>query len=390
MDRPIYKNRPIGSVDSLARALRVGVAELKNYAKCRDDLYDFFEIDKKDGSKREICSPKRELKFIQKRINRAVFENVEFPSYLFGGIKDRDYVKNANEHSYAKALITLDVRNFYPSITENQVKDIFKNFCKFPDEVVELLSKLTTLKGVVPQGACTSSNIANLVFFDIEHLLVKGLRDQKFIYTRLLDDISISSTTRVFGVKEQERIIRRVADMLHLRGMHLKNKKTKCVAKSNPESLMEITGLWINRGQPRIKREERIDIRKEVRRTENIFKLSRTSHEFHELFNRVSGRVGKIAHLRHSEATFSRSRLRGVLPHLGVDEQMHLVRQVRSLSTAKVEKRETLEYIGKYYKVLYLINILRRSNVRSAVQLQSKMDRCKPTTTVENIVYGGN
>lgn len=388
MDRPIYKSKPIGSVESLAQALGVNTHALLNYARRSDELYDSFQIEKRDGSAREICNPKRELKFIQKRINRAIFENVDYPTYLYGGIKNRDYVKNATEHAGAKALIALDVRDFYPSISEAHVKDIFKNFCRFPDDVAAILVRLTTLGGVVPQGACTSSNLANLVFYDVEHILVRDLREQRICYTRLLDDISISSKARPFGKKEQEKIIKRVSSMLSTRGMHLKNKKTKVVSKENPTDLMEVTGLWLNRGLPRVKRIERIEIRKELRKTERFFGVSRTSTEYHSIFNRISGRVAKIAHLRHAEAHIARGRLRGILPHLGIDDQIHLSRRVRSLSMAKGEKRGTLEYIKRYYQTLYLVNILKRSNRKTALGHEAVLAKCRPTKTHESIVYG--
>ncbi len=388
MDRPVYKSKPIGSIESLAQALRISSHALLNYADQRDHLYDFFQIEKRDGSAREICNPKKELKFVQKRINRAIFDNVEYPPYLYGGIKDRDYVKNATEHAGAKALIALDVRDFYPSISEAHVKDIFKNFCHFPDDVASILVRLTTLAGAVPQGACTSSNLANLVFYEVEHILVKDLRDQRICYTRLLDDVSISSKARPFGKKEQEKIIKRVSSMLSTRGMHLKNKKTKVVSKENPVDLMEVTGLWLNRGLPRVKRIERIEIRKELRKTERTFGISRTSEEYHSIFNKVSGRVAKIAHLKHAEAHVARSRLRGIFPHLGIDEQIHLSRRVRSLSLAKGDKRGTLEYIKRYYQTIYLVNVLKRSNRKTALKHEAVLKKCRPTRTHESIVYG--
>lgn len=386
--KPTYNAKPIGSVRSLALALRVSEAALKNYASSRDTLYDRFAIPKGDGKERLICNPKKELKFIQKRINRAVFENVVFPPYLYGGIAGRDYVQNAQQHSGAQALIALDIRDFYPSITAAQTRQIFKNFCRFPDTVAEILTQLTTLDGCVPQGACTSSNIANLVFFDIEHLLAQQLLSRRFIYTRLLDDISISSPNRPFGKTEQEKIIKSVAAMLKMRGMHLKNKKTRTTTKSNPADLMEVTGLWLNRGRPRVLRSERISIRSEARKVGQLFKISREASDYHEIFNRSSGRVSKLAHLGHAESQILRDKLRKILPHLSVEEQFHLSRKVESLRRSVRGRRGTWEYVTRYHQAKYSVNVLKRSNRRLAYRLEAMLAACKPTSSHQRIIYG--
>ncbi|ABM36663.1 reverse transcriptase family protein [Polaromonas naphthalenivorans] len=163
--QPNYSANPIGSPSALAATLGVSVAVLNDFASTSASKYSKFELAKADGKPRFISSPNHDLKIIQKRINRFVFGNVIYPDYLFGGIEGRDYVKNARVHANAKSLITLDIKNFYPSIREEYVFKIFKHFCKFPDSVANLLTKLTTLDNCVPQGACTSSHLANLVFF---------------------------------------------------------------------------------------------------------------------------------------------------------------------------------------------------------------------------------
>lgn len=386
--KPTYNAKPIGSVGSLARALQISEAQLINYARHRDALYDRFDVAKSDGTFRKICNPKRGLKFIQKRINRAVFDNVTFPPYLFGGIKGRDYVQNAKLHADAQALIALDIRNFYPSITTAHVRNVYKYFCKFPEPVVEILTQLTTLDGTVPQGACTSSNLANLIFFESEPLVAESLADRKFTYSRLLDDISVSCQNRVFGHREQEKIIKSIAGMLHMHGMHLKNQKTRTTTRGNPEQLMEVTGLWLNRGQPRVMRAERIDIRREARKISQLFKISREASAYHDAFNRASGRVAKLAHLQHLESEVLRNSLRNMLPHLALEERFHLARKVESIRRTARSRRGTLEYMTRYYKALYSINILKRSHRAMARRLEGLLATCRPTTSREKIIYG--
>lgn len=387
MHKSVYRSKPIGSLAALSLALNTKTSALQSIATRTSTLYASFSTPKKDGTQRPIVSPHKELKFLQKRINRQVFENIDFPPYLFGGIKDRDYVKNAIVHQNAKALIALDVKNFYPSISEGHVQSIFQNFCNFPKDVAHLLTKICTLEGKVPQGACTSSYIANLVFYDVEPLLVDYLNSKNLRYTRLLDDISISSHHRNFSKKEIEEIIERVTAMLSNKGMHLKNKKTRITTKSNPVDLMEVTGLWLNRGKPRVKREERINIRHELRLLSDLFKISRTSEDYHKKFNHTSGRVAKLSHLGYADAQIYRSKLREKLPFLGIDEIIHLRRQVHGLSKSLPKQRDRFEYIDKFNRIRYKVMILRRNNVAEFNRLNTILDGCRPSKTKEQIIY---
>ena len=188
-----YNAGSIGTVDVLAKTLGMDRQVLLEIANTASTRYYEFSLKKKDKTDRLITAPNYDLKLVQKRINKVIFENVSYPEYLYGGVSQKDYFKNAIRHSGAHILISLDIKNFYPSITYASVKKIFKYFCKFSDDVSSILADLTTKDGFVPQGACTSSHLANLLFFDIEHDLVHQLKQQKIVYSRLLDDNCLSS-----------------------------------------------------------------------------------------------------------------------------------------------------------------------------------------------------
>jgi hypothetical protein len=64
------------------------------------------------------------------------------------------------------------------------------------------------------------------------------------------------------------------------------------------------------------------------------------------------------------------------------------LRRVRSLSVSKPEKRATLEYINKYYQTVYLVNLLKRNNKKTALKHQALLLKCRPTKTHDSIVYG--
>ena len=163
--KPHYSHNPIASIEALATTLGIHPKLLQDLANKVDDSYtDFISTSKNRKGEikdRNVCEPKHELKKLQKRINARIFEKVEYPDYLQGGIKDetspRDYVVNATRHAHANQIICIDVKQFYPSIKSQYVAKIFQYFFKFSPAVSEILTKLVTYHGRVPQGGCTSS-----------------------------------------------------------------------------------------------------------------------------------------------------------------------------------------------------------------------------------------
>lgn len=386
--KPKFIGKPIGSETALAATLGLSVSVLREFSSTVSARYSSFDIPKKDGTLRSICSPSHDLKIIQKRINRFIFENVEYPDYLFGGIAGQDYVKNAKRHSKAKALIALDVRNFYPSINYKLVESIFQHFCKFPLAIAKILAELTTLNGYVPQGACTSSHIANLAFYDVEHRVVSDFKDKKLIYSRLLDDICISSN----AILEKEKVtaaVLKVTAFLKTKGFKLRKEKTRVTSISNPENLMEITGLWLNRGCPRAKPKDRHDIRNEMHRCEVNFTVSRTALAYHEEHDSLSGRVAKLTYLEHHEAASFRHRLRKTLPHYGELEAARVQILVSVIERTPKVDRDKYAYIDRYHKLIHRINIFSRTEKNLAYKLRVRMRQCQPTSTKEVLIYGG-
>lgn len=384
--RAFYSRKPIGSLEALSMALQVELGILKDTAHQIGAHYHPYTIPKKDGSPRLILIPTNHLKIIQKRINRQIFDNINYPGYLHGGIKDKDYVKNASEHAGAKAIITLDVKNFYPSINHKRVTEIFQYVCKFPPDVSTLLADLCTHQGVVPQGACTSSHLANLAFYDGEYHFAQYCANKKYKYTRLLDDISISKEG-TFLDGEIEKIIKSVKAFLTKGGSRLNNKKQRIVTKSNPEDLMEVTGLWLNRGKPRAHKGDRRDIRTELHRCERMARGGRTSDEYHALHSRVSGRVAKLSYLGHFEASEYRQRLQQILPIFDEHKAVSVYKQAKYLQTVKTTSRSKFSYFQKYQMVRYMTNILARSDPARARIIRQILSDCPPIGTKDDLLY---
>jgi len=245
--KPSYNHGPVRSLTTLAEILDLTEAQLSKLAANANRMYWFRPQKKKDGSLRETWDAFPQLKNVHALINQRFLRQVNYPLYLQGGIRDqqnpRDYVRNVRMHAGSACAITLDITDFFPSIGRHQVLSIWRDFFRFSDDVAKTLTALTTKDGVLPQGARTSSYLANLVFWDIEHELVDYFQRQGWTYSRLTDDITISKKTTPVG-DETTRICSLAVSFIQRHSYTLKREKQK-ILRGNQR--MKINGLIANR-----------------------------------------------------------------------------------------------------------------------------------------------
>lgn len=339
---------------------------LLNLANKVDDSYTEFLINVK-GKDRTVYEPKHDLKRLQKRINHRIFEKVQYPSYLQGGIKDnsnkRDYVENAKIHcdNNPNLIISLDIKSFYDSIKYDYILNVYKNFFHFPDEVSLILTKLTTYRNKVPQGACTSSYLANLVFFNSEYSLVSKFRSKGICYTRLLDDVTLSTNKKI----SEEYIsasIRDVVAMFRKYNLKHNNKKTKVEFQKSAKDSFKITGLWVGHATPKTTRHDRRYIRLLVKICENKFKDSKYDLEYHAFWNKTSGMVAKLARLDQSNHVKLRERMSQILPHYDVREKEKIIRECKMVLKFNNKISFTIGQIDAINKLIGKLGILSRNN----------------------------
>lgn len=375
-DKPYYPHEPIGSLATLGKTLGLPPKLLLDLSQKANDSYTPFNIITKGGKSRDVFEPKYELKRLQKRINSRLFEHVEYPFYLQGGIKDdaapRDYIENSRIHSGSKFLISLDIRDFYGNIRLESVRSVFKYLFKFPDDVTDTLVRLVTREGRVPQGACTSSYVANLIFHNSEYSYVKKLRDKGFSYSRLLDDVTISCN-RLITQEEATEIIKYVSGLFREHGLRLRVSKTKLERSDDLKASYAVTGVWVGHGVPKIRRAERDMIRHSVYICERECFKDRYSDAYHVLWNKVSGQVAKLTRLNHVQAQGLRDRMRDILPLYDSKAVASVRREVEKMLRRPVAHHAKVPVIEAYRQLINKLGILGRTNKPLAKALRRQL-----------------
>jgi RNA-directed DNA polymerase len=232
--------------------------------------YHRYSIPKKTGAMRAISAPKRALRGAQEWVLREVLARVPVSSQAHGFVKERSVVTNATPHVKKKVVCNLDLEDFFPSITFARVRGLFHRIGYSP-EVATLLALLCTEpprvkaeldeqhyfiavgERALPQGACTSPAITNLVCRRLDARLAGVAKKWNFAYTRYADDLTFSGD----AVKDVGALLWGVRRILASEGFREHEKKT-LVMRSG--SRQEVTGVVVN-DRPSIAREERRRLR---------------------------------------------------------------------------------------------------------------------------------
>jgi hypothetical protein len=312
----------VSKVATLARILRIEEQNLMELADGANRYYRVARVEKKhDGSRRITFDAKPPLKSVQARINCLILRHVTYPPYLHGGIRDasnpKDYVSAARVHQYARTLVSEDIHSFFPSVCAEVIRNIWTGPFHFPQAVAECLTKLTTKDGSLPQGAKTSTALANLVFWRDEPSLVAYFRSKGIAYTRFVDDINCSSKALLTRA-ELADVIGRLHAMCGKYGLHLKRTKHRISLDGSRMAVFSKdkikTGLIVNCGVS-LSHQERSAIRAHVRQLELLAaEDGNRGPVFAASYRSLSGRVGKLKRFHPREAQELRRRLRAIAP----------------------------------------------------------------------------
>jgi hypothetical protein len=309
MEAPQYKGKPIGSIETLSQILEFPSKKLISLANKADIFYTPNPPKiKEDGTVRQTYTVEEPLKKLQGRILYTILRDVQFPLYLYGGIQGTDYISDAKFHVGCAEIIHEDIKKFFDSIKFDHVFNIWQIFFGFPSDVAHLLTQLTTYRRFVPQGAQTSTYIANLVFWNKEPKLENDFRQAGYVYSRFVDDIQISSKKKL-SKDEKKTIIGKVYGMMRSLDFHPKRKKHVI---ENKRMKLTVHNLNINSGRPTLPIEERLRIRAAMKEIEHSVKSGISKEEFDAKFASVLGRVQMMRQLHPRKASGYLARLKAI------------------------------------------------------------------------------
>jgi hypothetical protein len=304
--KPRYPHQRIQSIASLSAALNVPEGELVALSKNASAQYRLAKpIPKSDGSVRRPIDALPQLKRVQRQIQINLLRKVEYPPYLTGSLPGKSPRANASLHKSPAIVISEDIARFFPSTRAELVNQVWARFFGFSEEVAEILTALTTKDGFLPEGARTSSYLANLVFWDCEPKLVEQLARWGATYSRYVDDVTVSSS-KALTPAEIARCMAIVYGMFGSRGYKAKRSKHD-ILRANAS--MRVTKLVVNR-RPALPKIDRKAVRAAVYKLEGVVNNGHPlPDDIQAQLNSASGRVARLGQFHPTQAAPLKARI---------------------------------------------------------------------------------
>lgn len=172
------------------------------------------------NKEREITAPSMELKRRQQWILSEILEKNEVSDCCHAFVKGRSIVTNATMHIGKQNILNLDIKNFFPSISQDRVIKVFEEM-GYSKSASDILADICCYEGRLPQGAPTSPYLANLVLSKMDDDLIRFSKEKGLTYTRYADDMSFSSN---LDIRPYEAEIKQIV-MMH--SFTVNEEKTK-------------------------------------------------------------------------------------------------------------------------------------------------------------------
>ena len=177
---------------TLLAHLKMSDAELKKVWWYRGRMYSQFNIAKGSGKVRTIMAPDRRLKIIQQMLAPLLDSIYRVRNPVHGFVPDRSVKTNAQAHGRRRFVVNLDLKDFFPTITEKRVVGLLRSL-GVDKRVSEIVARLCCHMGQLPQGAPTSPVLSNMICYRLDTDLLLVAKTSRAIYTRYADDITFSS-----------------------------------------------------------------------------------------------------------------------------------------------------------------------------------------------------
>jgi len=205
------------------------------------DHYHRFQIPKRSGEMRSISAPKADLRAAQQVILREILTKVPVHDTATAFRPGASIVDNARKHTGRAIVIRLDIADFFPTITRKRVKGMFQSL-GYNEGVATVLALLTTDANCLPQGACTSPAISNIICNRLDARFNGLSRKHGFTYTRYADDMTFSHPASDAPVG---RLVSSAVHILIEEGFSPKPAKSR-ITRAHQRQI--VTGLVVNDG----------------------------------------------------------------------------------------------------------------------------------------------
>lgn len=256
--------------------------------------YQVYRIPKKSGGLRKIEAPNDGLKKDQHALLKLLYSMYAPSVYSYGGIKNKNITMAAEKHVKNKYKMKMDIHDFFNS---THGKSVYEALIRHKDMDADTARKVcymcTNADGVLPQGAPTSTFLANISSEKMINAIGHVCGNFGITFTMYVDDIVISGDT----IDKLLRCSNIIRGILSRYGYFTKKSKTVFMRKKQ-----EILGLCATKDKQhaRLPKKKRNYLRGVLHTIEKTWDKSHKVDR--ALWQKVVGKVAfaNMAHDQHS------------------------------------------------------------------------------------------
>lgn len=220
--------------------------------------YRYRILHKRSGGIRLIEAPKPRLKSLQRQILEYILDCIPAHPAAHGFVKARSTRTFAAPHTGAKAVLRIDLQDYFPTFTGARVQALFRT-AGYPEAVADLLGGICTnaaprslfpnaseprdlyQRPHLPQGAPSSPALANICTYRVDCRLTGLAQASGAIYTRYADDLAFSGGDNF--ARSARRFSVHAAAILMEEGFSVNHHKTRIMRQGVRQHL---AGLVVN------------------------------------------------------------------------------------------------------------------------------------------------
>ncbi|MHA7144954.1 reverse transcriptase family protein [Arthrobacter sp. TmT3-37] len=193
---------------------------------------------------------------LQKKLKEFLDRQVLEPHPdVHGFTRDRGSYSNATAHLNAAALLTVDISDFFSSISSAEINATLVDLGAVP-EVAIGITNISTFRNALATGFSTSPVLSNLYFRPTDVQLSNLAADLNLTYTRYADDLTFS------GDEVNDEHLEAVTEILALQNLQVNKKKVRFQRKGHPQN---VTGFVVaHADHPRVPRYFKKQIRQDL------------------------------------------------------------------------------------------------------------------------------
>jgi RNA-directed DNA polymerase len=241
------------SLQEISSKIGISSGYLFTLLRYHNKYYKTYYIKKRSGGLRKISTPNIEIKAIQGWILRNYLDKLNISERATGFVLNRNIRLNASYHLNQKYIMCLDIKEFFPSIKIDRIREILVSLLN-DALLADFISEISTFNLELPQGGVTSPALSNIVFKPLDEKIIKLCNGKGIIYSRYADDMCFSSNY-LKGLVDLKSII---IEILKEGQFELNEKKTRFMTGKNRKI---VTGLFLNSDRITVGRDKKRYVR---------------------------------------------------------------------------------------------------------------------------------